>query len=84
MSVTHTLASDTAVYPFTGPFDRDTAQQFLTFNSNDYNDIGDVLDAIMDYRQIMRFPISGLCLIQENLRGQISPEYHFPRKQEME
>ena len=69
MSVEHQVNGDTAVYVLIGLFDRDMAREFLTFNSTDYNQVGDALGAIIDYRQMTRFTISGLRTIQENLRG---------------
>ncbi|MCB8945296.1 MAG: hypothetical protein H6658_16235 [Ardenticatenaceae bacterium] len=69
MAVEHQLEGDTAVYTIIGLFDRDTAKQYLSLNTQDYNQIGDALGAIIDYRQMTRFTISGLRIVQENLRG---------------
>ena len=69
MAINHTLEGDTAVYALVGLFDRVMAREFLHLNSVDYNRLGDALGAIIDYRQMTRFTISGLRVIQENLRG---------------
>ena len=69
MAVDHQLDGDTAVYALVGLFDREMAREFLTQNSADYNQIGDALGAIIDYREMTRFTISGLRVVQENLRG---------------
>ena len=69
MTVRHEVDGDTAVYALVGLFDREMAREFLTHNSADYNQIGDALGAIIDYSEMTRFTISGLRIIQENLRG---------------
>ena len=69
MAVEHQLEGDTVVYALIGLFDREMAREFLSFNSADYNKVGDALGAIIDYSEMTRFTISGLRIIQENLRG---------------
>ena len=69
MTVKHHLKGDTAVYALIGLFDREMAREFLIANSTDYNQVGDALGAIIDYSEMTRFTISGLRIIQENLRG---------------
>lgn len=69
MAVEHELDENTAVYALIGLFDREMAREFLAYNSADYNRVGDALGAIIDYSEMSRFTISGLRIIQENLRG---------------
>ena len=69
MTVKHQRDGATAVYILIGLFDREMARDYLTLNSSDYNQVGDALGAVIDYREMTRFTISGLRVVQENLRG---------------
>ncbi len=69
MPVIGSREGNTAVYKIIGNFDAPAAQEFLTLNSADYNEIGDALGAIIDFREMPRFTINGLRVIQEHTKG---------------
>ena len=65
MPVIGSREENNAFYKIMGNFDTATAQEFLTLNSAGYNEIGDALGAIIDFREINRITISGLRTVQE-------------------
>jgi hypothetical protein len=67
MSVSQSRQGDNAIYQLIGPFDAATAHQLVDLNAADYNELGEALGAVIDFRQVSNITISGLRVVQSRL-----------------
>lgn len=69
MPVSSTRYGSTVIYKITGVFDPQTAHQYHDLNAIDYNEIGDALGAVIDFREMSSITVSGLRAAQARLQG---------------
>jgi hypothetical protein len=69
MPVSSTRLGETVIYRITGAFDPSTAHQYHDLNAADYNEIGDALGAVIDFREMTSVTVSGLRAAQSRLQG---------------
>lgn len=69
MPVERRREGDNVIYEIRGPLDVATAHQFADLNLADYQEIGDAIGAIIDYRQMTRLTIPGLRAAQGRYKG---------------
>jgi hypothetical protein len=69
MPVERKREGDNVIYEIKGQLDATTAHQFADLNLGDYQEIGDAIGAIVDYRQMTGLTIPGLRAAQARYKG---------------
>ena len=69
MPVERRREGDNVIYEIKGQLDAATAHQFADLNLGDYQEIGDAIGAVVDYRQMTGLTISGLRAAQARYKG---------------